>query len=218
MFDIKWIRENAEAFDAGQVKRGAEPSSARLIELDDKRRAHVTKLQEAQETRNAASKAIGKAKASGDEAAAQEAIQQVAKLKSFIRDGEEEGKALGAAVDAALATLPNLAFDEVPEGADENDNVELRTSGDKRQFNFEPKEHYELGEELGQMDFETAAKISGSRFVILRNQLARLERALGQFMLDLHTEEHGYCEINPPLLVRDEAVFGTDLPIAEICR
>lgn len=209
MFDIRWIRENAEAFDAGQVKRGAEPSSARLIELDDKRRVHVTKLQEAQETRNAASKEIGKAKASGDEQAAQVAIKQVAKLKSFIRDGEEEGKALSAALDDALATLPNLSFDDVPEGADENDNVEIRTSGDKRQFNFEPKEHYELGEELGQMDFETAAKISGSRFVILRNQLARLERALGQFMLDLHTEEHGYCEINPPFLVREEAVFGT---------
>ncbi len=209
MFDIKWIRENAEAFDAALAKRGLAPSSARLISLDDNRRVHVTRLQEAQETRNAASKEIGKAKATGDEEAAQKAIKQVGMLKSFIQGGEEEQKNLSAAVDNALAELPNLPMDDVPEGADENDNIEYRSHGEKRPFNFEPKEHFELGEEMGQMDFEIAAKMSGSRFVVLRNGLAKLERALGQFMLDLHTSEHGYTEINAPFIVRDEAVFGT---------
>ncbi len=209
MFDIKWIRDNAEAFDAALAKRGIEATSARLIELDDQRRAHVTKLQEAQETRNAASKEIGRAKASGNEEAAQAAIQQVSKLKAFIQGGEDKERELSAALDDALARIPNLPFDDVPEGVDENDNIEVRVHGESRQFNFQPKEHFELGEDLGLMDFETAAKISGSRFVVLRGGLARLERALGQFMLDLHCNEHGYTEVNPPLLVRDEAVFGT---------
>ncbi len=209
MFDIKWIRENAEAFDAALVKRGLAPSSARLISLDDDRRAHVTRLQEAQETRNTASKEIGKAKAAGEDEAAQKAIEQVSKLKSFIQGGEDEQKRLSVAVDNALAELPNRPMEDVPEGTDEDDNVEYRSHGEKRQFNFEPKEHFELGEEMGQMDFEIAAKMSGSRFVVLRNELARLERALGQFMLDLHTGEHGYSEINPPLLVLDQALYGT---------
>ncbi len=208
MFDIKWIRENAEAFDAGLARRGIEASAARLIALDDKRRSHITRLQEALETRNAASKEIGRAKASGDEEAAQKAIEQVGKLKSFIQSGEEEERLLTAAVDKALSELPNLPGDDVPDGADETENVELRQSGEKRQFNFEPKEHFELGEALGQMDFEAAARLSGSRFVVLKKQLARMERALGQFMLDLHTDNHGYTEVSPPLMVRSEAVFG----------
>jgi seryl-tRNA synthetase len=209
MFDIKWIRDNAQAFDAGLARRGVDAVSARLIALDDDRRSHVTRLQEALETRNAASKEIGRAKASGDEEAAQKAIEQVAKLKSFIQSGAEEEKALTAALETALSELPNLPLDDVPDGADENDNIEIRTFDEKRTFNFEPKEHYELGENLGLMDFEAAARMSGSRFVVLRKGLAKLERALGQFMLDLHTEEHGYAEISPPLLVRDQALYGT---------
>jgi seryl-tRNA synthetase len=210
MFDIKWIRDNPDQFDAAMKRRGNDPIAAELVALDDKRRAHVAKLQEAQEERNRASKEIGKAKASGDEAAAQAAIEEVAKLKSFLQTGEEEGKALSQAVTDALAVLPNLPHDDVPDGADETDNVEVRKSGKKPEFGFEPKEHFELGEALGQMDFEAAAKISGSRFAVLKGGIARLERALGQFMLDLHTQEHGYTEIQPPLLVRDEAAYGTD--------
>lgn len=209
MFDIKWIRDNAQAFDAGLARRGVEASAARLIALDDDRRSHVTRLQEALETRNAASKEIGKAKASGNEEAAQKAIAQVAKLKSFIQTGGEEEKALTAALETALSELPNLPLDDVPDGADENDNIEIRSFNDKRQFDFDTKEHFELGEDLGQMDFEVAARMSGSRFVVLRKSLAKLERALGQFMLDLHTDEHGYTEISPPLMVRDQALYGT---------
>ena len=210
MFDIKWIRENPDQFDAAMKRRGNDPIAAHLVALDDKRRAHVAKLQEAQEERNRASKEIGKAKGSGDEAAAQKAIEEVAKLKSFLQSGEEEGKALSQAVTDALAVLPNLPHDDVPDGADEADNVEVRKAGEKPVFTFEPKEHFELGEALGQMDFEAAAKISGSRFAVLKGGIARLERALGQFMLDLHTQEHDYTEIQPPLLVRDEAAYGTD--------
>ncbi len=210
MFDIKWIRDNPDKFDAAMKRRGNDPIAADLVALDDKRRAHVAKLQDAQEERNRASKEIGKAKASGDEAAAQAAIEEVAKLKSFLQTGEEEGKTLSQAVTDALAVLPNLPYDDVPEGADEADNVEVRKAGDKPAFNFKPKEHFELGEALGQMDFEAAAKISGSRFAVLKGGIARLERALGQFMLDLHTQEHDYTEIQPPLLVRDEAAYGTD--------
>ncbi len=210
MFDIKWIRDNPEAFDAGLAMRGLDPLSSSLIALDEKRRAHVAHLQEMQEERNRASKEIGKAKSTGDEAAAQAAITEVAKLKSALQEGEEEERKLSQAVTDALAVIPNLPFDDVPVGADENDNVELRNFGGKPNFAFEPKEHYELGEALGQMDFESAAKIAGSRFCVVSGQLARLERALGQFMLDLHVEEHGYREMQPPLLVRDEAAYGTD--------
>ena len=210
MFDIKWIRDNPDQFDEAMKRRGNDPMAAELVALDDKRRAHVAKLQDAQEERNRASKEIGKAKASGDEAVAQTAIEEVAKLKSFLQTGEEEGKMLSQAVTDALAVLPNLPHDDVPDGADEADNVEVRKAGDKPDFSFKPKEHFELGEALGQMDFEAAAKISGSRFAVLKGGIARLERALGQFMLDLHTQEHGYTEIQPPLLVRDEAAYGTD--------
>ena len=210
MFDIKWIRENPGKFDAGLGLRGLEAQSAVLLELDDQRRAHVSKLQEAQESRNQASKAIGKAKASGDEETAQKAIEEVAKLKGFLQSAEEEERRLSDVLKDALAVIPNLPFDDIPHGTDESDNVEVRQGGEKPQFDFAPKEHFELGEALGQMDFEAAAKIAGSRFAVLRGNIARLERALGQFMLDLHTTEHGYEEIQPPLLVRDEAVYGTD--------
>ena len=191
MFDIKAIRENPEVFDEGLARRGLAPLSAELLELDEARRSHVLKLQEAQQARNAASKEIGKAKASGDEAAAQAASEEVSKLKSFLQTGEDEERRLSQALNDALAGIPNIPHDDVPAGADESDNVLYREHGEKPQLEFEPKEHYELGEELGQMDFETAAKLSGSRFVLLNRQIARLERALGQFMLDLHTQEHG---------------------------
>jgi seryl-tRNA synthetase len=211
MFDIKWIRENADAFDKALAKRGYEPSAANLIALDDSRRSHITKLQEAQERRNAASKEIGKAKGSGDDARAQELIDEVAQIKAFIQSGEEEERKLIAALEEAMAVIPNLPHDDVPEGADEADNVLYRTHGDKPAFTFNeaPKEHYELGEELGGMDFSTAAKLSGSRFVILKGQIARLERALGQFMIDMHTQENGYTEVSPPLLVHSDPLYGT---------
>ncbi len=208
MFDIKWIRENPKAFDEAMKLRGLPPQAESLIQLDDDRRAHITKLQEAQEERNRASKEIGKAKGAGDEAAAQKAIAEVAKLKSFLQSGEEAGKALSRAVLDALSVLPNIPYADVPIGEDENDNVEIRLVGDKPELDFDPKEHFELGEALGQMDFDTAAKLAGSRFVLLNNGLARLERALGQFMLDLHTTEHGYAEVSPPVLVREEVLYG----------
>lgn len=209
MIDLKLLREQPEAFDAGWALRGVEPQSAALLEQDAKLRALKTRLQEAQNERNAASKEIGKAKASGDEAAAQAVIAKVSDLKAEIHKGEEEERALAEALDLALASLPNIPAADVPEGADENDNVEVRRHGDPRNFSFNPQEHFDIGEALGQMDFTRAAAMSGSRFVALRGQLARLERALAQFMLDLHTTEYGYEEVSPPMLVRDEAVFGT---------
>ncbi|OKL43466.1 serine--tRNA ligase [Pseudovibrio exalbescens] len=209
MFDIRWIRENQEAFDEGLKARGQEPRAAKLIALDDARRSHVTKLQEAQQRRNSASKEIGKAKASGDEEGAQALMKEVAEIKALIQAGEEEQRKLEAALEEALSIIPNTGLADVPIGEDEDGNVELHTWGEKPSFDFDPKEHYELGEALGGMDFETAAKLSGARFSLLKGQIARLGRALGQFMIDLHTQEHGYLEVSPPLLVRDEALFGT---------
>ena len=209
MFDIKWIRENPDLFDEGLARRGLEPMAASVLAMDEERRSPVARLQDAQEERNRASKEIGKAKASGDEEAAQKAIEEVAKLKSFLQTGEDESRQLAQKVTDVLSAIPNLPLDDVPAGQDENDNVLVREVGEKPVLDFEPKEHYELGEDLGQMDFEVAAKMSGSRFVLLNRQLARMERALGQFMLNLHTEENGYDEVSPPVLVRDEALYGT---------
>lgn len=209
MHDIRWIRENSAAFDAAMKARFADYRAADLIALDDERRTHVTKLQEAQERRNAASKEIGKAKASGDETAAQAAISAVSELKAFIQSGEDVERTLTTALTDRLAEIPNIPLEDVPIGPGEEENVLLREVGEKPRNNFKPKEHFELGEALGMMDFSIAGKISGSRFVVLRAQIARLERALGQFMLDLHTQEHGYQEIMPPLLVKDDAVYGT---------
>ncbi|WP_349367103.1 MAG: serine--tRNA ligase [Nitratireductor rhodophyticola] len=208
MLDIKWIRENPQALDEALKKRGADPESAKLLALDEARRQHLTKLQEAQERRNAASKEIGKAMASGDKELAEKLKAEVSELKSFVQDGEAEERRHDAALNDALARIPNVPLDDVPVGADENDNVEVRKHGEPKRANW-AKEHFEIGEALGQMDFERAAKLSGSRFTVLSGQLARLERALGQFMLDLHTQEHGYKEVQPPLLVRDDAMFGT---------
>lgn len=209
MFDLKWIRENSEAFDAGLAKRGAAPLSADILKIDEERRDHLKALQDAQAKRNAASKEIGKAKASGDEAAAAAAIEEVAKIKDFIQNGEETEREINDRLNALLSSIPNLPHDDVPEGADEKDNELVRTVGDKPSFDFEPREHFDIGENLGLMDFETAAKMSGSRFVLLSGALARLERALAQFMLDLQTGEHGYTEVSPPTLVKDNALYGT---------
>jgi len=209
VFDPKWIRDNPEDFDAGLAKRGLEPKAAEIIALDDSRRAVATRLQEAQTRRNAASKEIGKAKSSGDEDHAKALMDEVAGLKSTLHEGEEELRQAEAKLNAALAAIPNLPLDDVPEGADENDNVLARDWGEMPDFAFTPKEHFDIGEALGQMDFETAAKLPGSRFAVLRRDLARMERALAAFMLDLHTGEFGYTEILPPALVRDDAMFGT---------
>lgn len=211
MLDIRLIRDNPAALDDALKKRGAEPASADILKLDDARREHLTKLQDAQSARNTASKAIGKAKAkaSGDEAEAARLIEEVAKHKAFIQDGEEEERRLTDALETALASLPNIPLDDVPVGSDEDANVELRQAGTKTIPNFEAKEHFELGETMGLMDFETAAKLSGSRFCVMKGALAKLERALGQFMLNTQTGKNGFLEIAPPLLVRDEAMFGT---------
>lgn len=209
MIDIKVIRDNPDAFDAALAKRGADPQSAALLVVDAKRREVVAATQEAQTRRNAASKAIGAAKGRGDEEAAQKAIAEVAHVKKALQDGEEQERQLTAEMDDLLARLPNIPYDSVPVGAGEEDNVEHHYEGAKKNFSFTPKEHFDVGEALGMMDFEAAAKMSGARFVVLRHHLAKLERALANFMLDLHTTEKGYTEISPPVLVRDEAMYGT---------
>lgn len=216
MFDIKWIRENNKAFDDGLSRLGIKPMAAILMELDEKRRSTVAELQEAQTRRNSASKDIGKAKASGDEELAKKVIGEVAELKNVIHSGEERERELSEKLNDALSSIPNLADEDVPIGKDDTENVELRISGVKPDFGFAAREHFEIGEGLGrsdgvvgEMDFDRAAKLAGSRFVVLSGGLARLERALGQFMLDLHTSQHGYLEVIPPLLVRDEVPYGT---------
>ncbi|SHG05067.1 seryl-tRNA synthetase [Kaistia soli DSM 19436] len=209
MLDIKWIRENPAAFDRALSRRGAPPAAEAILGLDEERRSHVQKVQSAQELRNSASKEIGKAKAAKDEATAAALMAEVGEIKEFLAHAEEKERELDTALSRLLATLPNIPLDDVPNGKDEHDNVEKSMSGQKRLYDFEPVEHFEIGVATKLMDFETAAKLSGSRFVVLKGGLARLERALGQFMLDLHTTEHGYTEVQPPLLVRDDALFGT---------
>jgi seryl-tRNA synthetase len=211
MHDIKWIRENPDAFDHALKRRGLAPEAARLVAIDERRRAAIVKVEQAQARRNAASKEVGAAKKAKDEAAAQALMAEVAALKNAIPALEAEEKQISRELEDGLAQIPNLPLDEVPDGADEHSNVEHHKFGAKRDYPFtnKLKQHFELGEALGQMDFETAAKLSGSRFVVLKKGLARMERALGQFMLDLHTNEHGYTEVAPPLLVRDEVMFGT---------
>jgi seryl-tRNA synthetase len=209
MHDIKWIRENPGAFDAGLKRRGLETESGKLLALDEKRRITITKVEQMQARRNAASKEIGAAKKNKDEAAAQTLMAEVTALKEQIPALEAEEKKFSKDLDSVLAAIPNLPSAEVPDGKDEHDNVEHHHFGAKRNYEFAPKQHFELGEELRQMDFETAAKLSGARFTVLKSGLARMERALGQFFIDTHTSEHGYTEIAPPLLVRDEVMYGT---------
>ena len=211
MHDIRAIRDDPAGFDRGLARRSLEPRAASLIALDDRRKAAIAELQRMQERRNAASKEIGQAMGRKDLAVAEALKEEVAKLKSAMPELEAEEKAAGMLLDNELAAIPNLPGDDAPDGKDENDNKEVRRVGAPPSFpaGFTPKEHFEIGEALGLMDFESAAKLSGARFVVLKGALARLERALMQFMLDLHTQEHGYLEVNPPVLVRDAAMFGT---------
>ncbi|AHK44272.1 MULTISPECIES: serine--tRNA ligase [Ensifer] len=209
MLDIKWIRENADVLDAALAKRGAEPSSASLIAIDERRRTILQSLQDMQSRRNAASKDIGAAMAQKNNELAEKLKAEVAELKNSMPALEEESRQVEAELNDALSRLPNIPLDDVPVGSDEAGNVVTRVIGAKPTWNHQPREHFEVGEALGLMDFEGAARIAGSRFTILKGQLARLERALGQFMLDLHTQEHGYTEVQPPLLVRDDAMYGT---------
>jgi seryl-tRNA synthetase len=209
MHDTKWIREHPQDFDRGLARRGLPSAAAEVMGLDERRRAVITRLEAAQARRNAASKEIAQAKAKNDGTRAQALMAEVAELKVAMASLEAEEKRAVAALKAVLARLPNLPLEDVPDGADAEHNVEHHRFGRARHFDFTPKQHFEQGEALGLMDFEIAAKLAGSRFVVLKGMLARLERALSQFMLDLHVTEHGYTEIAPPLLVRDEAMFGT---------
>ena len=209
MHDIAYIRANPQAFDAALARRGADPVADRIIALDAKKREASTKVQQAQSRRNDASKAIGQAMGQGDKDKAEALKAEVAKIKASMPQWEDAASAAGSELDDLLATLPNLPADDVPDGKDEADNVEVHQWGKKRAFDFEPKEHADLGPALG-MDFETGAKLSGARFTFLRGDMARLHRALAQFMLDTQTRKNGYIECNPPVLVNDDAMYGTD--------
>ncbi|CUT15713.1 SeryltRNA synthetase EC 61111 [Bradyrhizobium sp.] len=209
MHDIKSIRDNPQAFDAGLVRRGLKPMSASLLAIDETRRTAILASEQAQARRNAASKEIGDAKKAKDEARAAKLMAEVTELKTTMPELEATAKAADEELTKELSAIPNIPLDEVPDGVDEHGNVQHHVFGNKRNYGFAPKLHDDLGTALGYMDFETAAKLSGARFVVLKKGLARLERALGQFMLDLHTNEHGYTEVNPPLLVRNEVMFGT---------
>ena len=208
MHDLKWIRENPQAFDTGLKRRGLEALSPKVLDLDAARRAAQTAMQELQKKRNDTAKAIGQAKAKKDDAEFERLRQETDSLKGELQSNEEKERAIAVELDALLAGIPNLPAADVPEGQDEHGNQEIRSWGRKPAFTFAPREHFDLGEALKLMDFEAAARMSGARFVVLRGALARLERALGAFMLDVQ-REHGYEEINPPLLVRDDAAFGT---------
>ena len=207
MHDIRRIRDDPGAFDAAMARRGVAPCAQQVIETDAKRREAQTEAQELQTRRNELSKRIGQAKSKGEDV--QDLMDEVAAGKNAQAAAEAAAKEAGDEVDELLSGIPNILDADVPDGADEDDNRELRTWGDPRDFDFEPKEHDNLGEALGMMDFERAAGMSGARFVILSGALARLERAIGDFMLDIQTQEFGYTEVSPPLLVRDRALFGT---------
>lgn len=210
MFDIKAIRETPEIFDALWAKRGLEPQSKQILDQDSLIRQALQVMQEAEAARNKASKLIGQAMAKGNKDEAERLKTEVAGAKNVIAAMGAQVEGERAQLDARLASLPNIPFEDVPEGEDEDSNVELRKVGTPREFNFEPKAHDDLGAALGMMDFETAAKMSGSRFVVLSGLLSRLDRALSAFMLDIQTgEHHGYVEHTPPLLVRSDALFGT---------
>ena len=207
MFDLRWIRDNPDDFDAGLKRRGLDPMAEVVIALDGRRRAVQTELQEVQTQRNEASKEVGAIKTKGGDA--RELIAEVARLKDRLQALEESEREAGAALDRVVEAIPNLPAADVPDGEDETANRVLREVGVRPAFEFAPRDHVAIGEALGMMDFERAAEMSGARFVVLTGALARLERALGQLMLDLHTKEFGYAEISPPVLVRDAALFGT---------
>jgi len=207
MHDLRFIREQPDAFDAGLERRGLPPQASEILDLDAHRRAAQTEMQELQHRRNEASKLIGAAKKSGEDAAG--LIAEVQTLKEGMATAEQQERDHAAALKAILEGLPNLPDPDVPDGEDEAQNLEVRTVGERPAIDGAPKEHFELGEALGLMDFEAAAKLSGSRFVVLSGALARMERALANFMLTLHTEEFGYTEISPPALVRSHTMYGT---------
>lgn len=209
MHDLKSIRDNPAAFDAGLARRGLAAASPAILSLDEKRRAAVSELQVLQARRNEVSRSVGAAKKSGDEATAATLMAEVASIKDQMTALEADDVRLGTELDTLLGGLPNLPAATVPDGADEDANVEIRRWSTPPELAFEPKDHIALGEGLGLMDFETAGRLSGARFVFLKGALARLERALAQFMLNLHVEEHGYTEVNTPVLVRDETLYGT---------
>ncbi|UVI40333.1 serine--tRNA ligase [Qipengyuania spongiae] len=209
MHDIAFVRSNPQAFDDAMRARGGEPAADRILALDARRREALTQVQQAQSRRNEASKAIGQAMAKGDRDGAEALKVEVGELKTTMPAMEEKAKAVEAELDALLAGLPNLPAADVPQGEDEASNVEVSQWGEKREFAFEPKEHADIGPALG-MDFETGAALSGARFTFLRGDIARLHRALAQFMLDRQTRENGYTECNPPVLVNDGAMYGTD--------
>lgn len=207
MFDIRWIRENPEEFDKALQLRGGEAASAPLIKLDDERREVILAMQELQNKRNTISKEIGAKKSKGE--SADDLLEQAAKIREDLPQLEDQERELSEKLNNQLAHYPNRPASDVPQGVDENDNVEVRKWGEPPVLDFEPKQHFELGEDLGMMDFETAAKMSGSRFVMLRKDFAKLERALANFMLDTHIQEYGYTEISPPYLVRPQAMYNT---------
>ena len=208
MHDLKYIRENPQDFDAALIRRGAAPVAASILALDENRRAILTEMQNAQARRNEASKAIGAAMGKGDTATAEALKAEVARLKDTLPSLEEHERAAGAELDSLLAGLPNLPAADTPDGADETDNVEIARWGSPRNFDFEPRDHADVGPALG-LDFETGVAISGARFTFMRGQMARLNRALGQFMLDYQTAQRGYTECATPYLVRQESLFGT---------
>jgi seryl-tRNA synthetase len=208
MHDIKAIRENPAAFDAGLARRGLAGLSASLLAIDEQKRATMQNLQDAQSRRNALSKEIGAAMGKKDVALADRLKAEVAGLKDAITAGEEQERVLTKQLSDALAVIPNIPMAEVPDGKDEHGNVEMRRWGEKPNLAFEPQQHFDIGEGLGLMDFEIASKLSGARFVVLKGALARMERALAQFMVDLHTTEFGYEEIYAPYMLREECMFG----------
>ena len=207
MHDIKFIRDNAAAFDAGLARRDLSPMAADILSMDSAWRTLTTEKQTLQQRRNQASKEIGQRKSKGEPA--DELINEVADIKTKMLQLDDAERQAGEDLEKLLASLPNLPFDDVPLGADESENVEIRRQGERKAFNFRPLDHVDLGEKLGQMDFEAAAKLAGARFVLLRGDLARLERAIANFMIDLHTQEFGYTEVSPPVMVRDAALYGT---------
>ncbi|WP_413221045.1 serine--tRNA ligase [Tritonibacter mobilis] len=210
MHDIRAIRENPAAFDAALARRGESALSSQVLELDEARRAKILAAETAQADQNKAAKAIGAAKAKGDEAEFERLRAEVADKKAQVATMQAEAKELDAKLTDMLARIPNSPAEDVPEGADEDDNVEVKRWGDVPAFDFEPKEHFEIAGVAKAMDFETAAKISGARFVVLKGAVARIHRALAQFMVDTHVDENGLTEVNSPVLVRDEAMYGTD--------
>jgi seryl-tRNA synthetase len=209
MHDIKAIRDNPAAFDSGLARRGLPAMAAELLKIDAERRDHVQKLQDAQARRNAASKEIGEAMKSGDKARAEALKAEMGSIKDFIASGEAVERDIDQRLSAALAVIPNIPLEDVPDGKDESGNLEVRRWGTPATFAYEPRQHFDIGEWLGLMDFEAAARISGARFVVMKGQLARLERAVAQFMLDHQTGVNGYTEHYVPFMVNDNAMYGT---------